>query len=212
MTYEQLAKANGTIKTTDIKGKEYAEVNQRIKVFRMLFPNGCIKTNILSLENGVVTMVAEVYDENAKLIATGTAQEKETSSFINKTSFVENCETSAVGRALGMVGIGIETSVASFEEVTNAIANQDKPSAQRKSSRGGTDTSPKAENLAEKPTEPVVEFEDRNREEVIRDLCKKSNKKYESFWEWCKTIYKVNTLDDLGITQYEDILKMFRVK
>ena len=212
MTYEQLAKANGTIKTTDIKGKEYAEVNQRIKVFRMLFPNGCIKTNILSLENGVVTMVAEIYDENKNLLATGTAQEKETSSFINKTSFIENCETSAVGRALGMVGIGIETSVASYEEVTNAIANQDKPSAQKKSAKGGTTTSPKDENLAEKPTEPVVEFEDRSREEVIRDLCKKSNKKYESFWEWCKTIYKVNTLDDLGITQYEDILKMFRVK
>lgn len=212
MTYEQLAKANGTIKTTDIKGKEYAEVNQRIKVFRMLFPNGCIKTNILSLENGVVTMVAEIYDENKNLLATGTAQEKETSSFINKTSFIENCETSAVGRALGMVGIGIETSVASFEEVTNAIANQDKPSVQKKSAKGGTTTSPKEENLTEKPTEPVVEFEDRSREEVIRDLCKKSNKKYESFWEWCKTIYKVNTLDDLGITQYEDILKMFRVK
>ena len=212
MTYEQLAKANGTIKTTDIKGKEYAEVNQRIKVFRMLFPNGCIKTNILSLENGVVTMVAEIYDENKNLLATGTAQEKETSSFINTTSFIENCETSAVGRALGMVGIGIEPSVASYEEVTNAIANQDKPSAQKKSAKGGTTTSPKDENLAEKPTEPVVEFEDRSREEVIRDLCKKSNKKYESFWEWCKTIYKVNTLDDLGITQYEDILKMFRVK
>lgn len=130
MTYEQLIKANESIKTTDIKGKEYAEVNQRIKAFRMLFPLGFIKTQIISLENGTVTMTAEVgrYDENGNelVLGCGTAQEKENSSFINKTSFIENCETSAVGRALGMVGIGIDTSVASYEEVANAIENQNK--------------------------------------------------------------------------------------
>ena len=54
----------------------------------------------------------------------GYAQEKESSSFINKTSFIENCETSAVGRALGMCGFGIDTSIASYEEVQNAINNQ----------------------------------------------------------------------------------------
>ena len=52
---------------------------------------------------------------------------KENSSFINKTSYIENCETSAVGRALGMAGIGIDTAVASAEEVQNAINNQNKP-------------------------------------------------------------------------------------
>ena len=58
-------------------------------------------------------------------MATGLAQEKENSSFINKTSFVENCETSAWGRALGNLGIGIDTAVASAEEVKNAILNQE---------------------------------------------------------------------------------------
>ncbi|MCQ2771082.1 MAG: hypothetical protein MJ236_04705, partial [Clostridia bacterium] len=53
-------------------------------------------------------------------------QEKESSSFINKTSFIENCETSAVGRALGFAGIGSKTSIASAEEVRNAINNQPK--------------------------------------------------------------------------------------
>ncbi len=68
-------------------------------------------------------MKAAVYD-NGSLLATGHAYEKETSSFINKTSFIENCETSAVGRALGMLGIGIDTSVCSAEELQNAIDNQ----------------------------------------------------------------------------------------
>ena len=124
ITFEQIANANEEIKTTDIKGKKYAEVNQRIKAFRMVFPNGAIETEIVSLENGVVTMRAIVKDEDGKIIATGFAYEKENSSFINKTSFIENCETSAVGRALGMCGFGIDTSIASYEEVANAQANQ----------------------------------------------------------------------------------------
>jgi len=124
MKYLDLAIANEQIKTTDIKGKDYAEVNQRIKVFRMLYPKGTIETEMLSNENGVVVFKASVYDESGYLLATGTAYEKEDSSFINKTSYVENCETSAVGRALGMCGIGIDVSVTSAEEVQNAINNQ----------------------------------------------------------------------------------------
>jgi hypothetical protein len=70
-------------------------------------------------------MKATVYDDEQKIIGTGIAQEKESSSYINKTSYIENCETSAVGRALGMCGFGIDTSIASYEEVTNAINNQE---------------------------------------------------------------------------------------
>ena len=125
MKFEDLVKANKEIKTTNIKGKDYAEVNQRIKVFRMLYPNGCIQTSIESLENGVVVMKAVVKDEEDHVLGTGYAYEKESSSFINKTSYIENCETSAVGRALGMLGIGIDTSVASYEEVANAIEQQE---------------------------------------------------------------------------------------
>lgn len=130
MKFEDLVKANKEIKTTNIKGKDYAEVNQRIKVFRMLFPNGSISTSIESLENGVVVMKAVVKDEEDHVLGTGYAYEKESSSFINKTSYIENCETSAVGRALGMLGIGIDTSVASYEEVSNAIAQQEAQKAE----------------------------------------------------------------------------------
>jgi hypothetical protein len=134
ITYEALKNVNEKIKTTDIKGKQYAEVNQRINAFRMLFPNGSIETDILSLDGGVCVMKATIKDEEGKVLGTGTAYENEGSSFINKTSYIENCETSAVGRALGMVGIGIDTSVASYEEVANAINNQElqKPASKPK--------------------------------------------------------------------------------
>lgn len=99
----------------------------------MLYPTGYIKTEIINNENGVCIFKAVVgyYSENSigenneHILGTGTAYEKEGSSFINKTSYIENCETSAVGRALGMAGFGIDTSIASFEEVANAIQQQD---------------------------------------------------------------------------------------
>ena len=124
MNYEELAQVNAEIKTTPIKGKNYAEVNQRILAFRKLFPNGAITTELVSNENGVCVFKATVCSEN-EILGTGYAYEKESSSFINKTSYIENCETSAVGRALGMVGIGVDTSVASYEEVANAIQQQE---------------------------------------------------------------------------------------
>lgn len=125
MKYEDLKKINETLKTTDIKGKDYVEVNQRILAFRELFENGSIETEIVEMADGIITIKAIVKDSGV-IVATGLAQEKEGSTFINKTSYVENCETSAVGRALGMLGIGATTSIASAEEVKNAIANQNK--------------------------------------------------------------------------------------
>jgi len=123
MSETNIQKVNKDLKTTNIKGKEYVEVNQRIKGFRQLYPEGSILTEIISLENGFVVMKATVL-VNGEIIGTGHAFEKESSSYINKTSYIENCETSAVGRALGMCGIGIDTSVASAEEVALAIEQQ----------------------------------------------------------------------------------------
>lgn len=122
--FKELQFANSSIKTTNVQGKEYAEVNQRIKAFRSICPGGSIMTEMLSCENGICIFKATVCDEEMRVLGTGTAYEKEGSSFINKTSYIENCETSAVGRALGMCGFGIDTSIASSEEVQNAILNQ----------------------------------------------------------------------------------------
>ena len=128
VTYEQIAKVSNEIVTTSIKGKEYAAVNGRINAFRRLYPQGFISTEIVSLDNGVVVMKATCgYYENgqAVVLGTGLAYEREGSSNINKTSYIENCETSAVGRALGMAGIGVTSAVASSEEVQNAILQQE---------------------------------------------------------------------------------------
>ena len=126
MNFEQLKAINEKLDTVDFKGKGYVMVNKRVLAFRELFPNGRIETEIVDLTNGVVTMKAYVYNEEGVLLATGYAQEKESSSYINKTSFVENAETSCVGRALGWVGIGVDGSMASAEELANAITNQKK--------------------------------------------------------------------------------------
>lgn len=128
-TYEEIKKANESIRTTNIKGKDYAEVNQRIKAFRMVNPEGGIVTELISNEANeagrhVAVIRAIVTNADGKELGTGTAYEVEGSSFINGTSYIENCETSAVGRALGMAGYGIDTSVCSAEEVGNAITQQ----------------------------------------------------------------------------------------
>ena len=134
-TKESIAEANKALNTVGIeKGKKtthYVMVNERVKAFRSICPAGRITTKIVCIENGIVTMMAEVADEAGNVIATGFAQEKESSSFINKTSYIENCETSAVGRALGFAGIGIDGSMASAEEVANAIMNQRDPAIDR---------------------------------------------------------------------------------
>jgi len=62
--------------------------------------------------------------ENPDRYFTGFAHEDESKSQINRTSAIENCETSATGRALGLLGLGSESSIASAEEVQNAIHQQ----------------------------------------------------------------------------------------
>lgn len=129
ITYKQIEDANKATNSTDVKGKDYIEVNQRVKAFRMVYPTGFISTQLVSNENGVAIFKAECgyFEESLPIVlATGTAYEKEGSTFINKTSYIENCETSAVGRCLGMAGFGIDASIASKEEVENAKANQNK--------------------------------------------------------------------------------------
>lgn len=122
--YEQIKSANREITTIDFKGKAYAEVNQRINAFRKVEPNGSIETEIVSLDNGVCVMKATVRSSEGFVLGTGHAYEKESSSYINKTSYIENCETSAIGRALGMCGFGIDTSISSYDEVSNASKSQ----------------------------------------------------------------------------------------
>lgn len=114
-------------KTGKTSSKEYAEVNQRIRAFRLVYPDGFITTEILSHENGTVVIQATCgfrIGTEVCILGQGTASETEGTTFINQGSYIENCETSAVGRALGMAGFGISMSVASADEVRNAEANE----------------------------------------------------------------------------------------
>lgn len=131
-----LEKVNEEVKSTTLKndktGKiigDYVEVNQRVLAFRKLYPEGFIMTDMISNENGVCIFKAQIgyYAEDGSInwLSNGYAYEKEGSTFINKTSYIENCETSAVGRALGFLGIGIDANIASKEEVINTVVNQD---------------------------------------------------------------------------------------
>lgn len=110
--------------TVNIKGKEYVMVNERIKAFRNNFKGFSLETEIIDITNESCTMRAVVRDETGRIIATGTACEEKQSSYINKTSYIENCETSAWGRALGNLGIGVDTSICSAEELSFALTNQ----------------------------------------------------------------------------------------
>lgn len=110
--------------TVKIKGKDYVMVNERIKAFRNNFKGFSLETEIIDITNESCTMRAVVRDDTGRIIATGTAQEIKQSSNINKTSYVENCETSAWGRALGNLGIGVDTSICSAEELSYALSNQ----------------------------------------------------------------------------------------
>lgn len=175
MTFEDITRANESIQTLDMKGKQYAEVNQRIKAFRMLYPEGFIKNYMIQNQDGVVIFRTEVgyYNDEGKevVLGMGTAYEKEGSSFINKTSYIENCETSAVGRALGMMGLGIDTSVASAEEVANAQMQQ---AASQKI--------------------------DKKKAIVLTKMCEENNVNVEKLCE----LYKVETLADFTEGMFSD--------
>lgn len=136
--WKDIVAANETIRTITIErfdkqknqwvSKDYSEVNQRIKAFRMVYPEGFILPQMVSNADGmcIFNVAVGYYDQsrNKVVLATGTAYEREGSSQVNRTSYIENCETSAVGRALGMAGFGIDTSIAGAEEMQNALNQQ----------------------------------------------------------------------------------------
>lgn len=194
MTFEELQKANAEIKTIPVKGKEYAEVSQRIKAFRMLFPDGCIHTDIVSIDGGVCVIRATVSDENGRELATGTAYEKEGSTTVNRTSYIENCETSAVGRALGMLGIGSDVAIASYEEVSNATEAQGK--AQGKPQDGPTAEELEAQRQIENSKISDIKVKS------LLNKCKEDSVAVEKILK----LYKVKTLGDLTELKFRNIL------
>ena len=113
------------MKTINIHGKKYVEVNERIKYFREHYKEWSLISEIIELTDNRCVIKSTVSNEKGIAVSTGIAYEILGSTNVNKTSFVENCETSANGRALGNLGIGIDTSIASADEVKLAIAQKE---------------------------------------------------------------------------------------
>ena len=114
------------MKTINIKGKDYITVNERLIYFRSQpeFKGWQINETIVSIDDKEAIFKVTICNNEGNFVATAHSQEYRDSSYINKTSFVENGFTSALGRALGYLGIGIDTSIASANEVQNAVKNQ----------------------------------------------------------------------------------------
>ena len=114
------------MKTIDIHGKPYVMVKDRVIHFNKEYPNGCIQSKMIDRVDKVVIFEATAIPDIDKpeRFFTGHAEEEIGSTQINRTSALENCETSAVGRALAMMGIGADESFASGDEVANAVYRQ----------------------------------------------------------------------------------------
>ena len=123
MNYEELTMINDELKTVKISGKPYVQVNDRVQGFRKLFPMGDIRTEmVVYIPDDYCVFKCDIYDDDGNHLSSGYAQEfVEKNRNINRTSMLENCETSAVGRALGFLGIGSVESIASADEVNKAI-------------------------------------------------------------------------------------------
>ena len=118
------------MKSVNIKGKEYITVNERLIYFRSkpVFKGWKIIEELVSLDEKEGIFKVTIMNSERHQVVNAHAQEYRDSSYINKTSFLENGFTSALGRALGYLGIGIDTAIASAEEVETAIINQEKDS------------------------------------------------------------------------------------
>lgn len=111
----------------NIRGKLYTPVDKRVQMFRKHFgEQGAIKTKLLHCDDTVVRILAKVsvaYEGAWHCIGTGFAEEYRQSGPVNKTSALENAETSAIGRALASCGLGGGEYASAFE-VDNAINNK----------------------------------------------------------------------------------------
>jgi len=125
------------LKTIKVQGgKEYAEVHTRVNYFRSQekYKDWSEDCDIINCADDMswVLMKATISYPDGRVASVGHAFERQDGSRINERNHVENCETSAVGRALGLLGIGSDGSIASYEEVANAIENQNKDGKKQK--------------------------------------------------------------------------------
>lgn len=117
--------SNGVV---NIHGREYKTVALRVHEFKDQYPEWSITTDLVSADSEIVVMKSTILDESGRVRGTGYAEEARSASKINRTSAMENAETSAIGRALAACGLA-GTEYASADEVANAISQQNESEA-----------------------------------------------------------------------------------
>ena len=134
------------MKTVDIKGKPYVMVKDKVSEFHRLYPNGSIRTELIEMTDRFIVKAIVIPDiDQGSRYFTGHAEEVIGSTQINKTSALENCETSAIGRCLSCLNIGIIDSFASADEVANAIIKQEKEAPIKQNTSKSSENAPKCE-------------------------------------------------------------------
>jgi hypothetical protein len=156
MDYKDIERVNGEINMISLGKKDYAMVSERVTAFRKIWPEGFIKTEIISNDGTTVLMQARagyyLDDHSEFILATGYAQEVRGKGLVNGTSHIENCETGAVGRALGMIGLGLNGGgICSAEELVNAVTAQKQMEADFEKTKKDIET----KKLAELDKKPV---------------------------------------------------------
>lgn len=121
-------------KAIDFKGKPYVQVSDRVLYFNETYDKGSITTELVSSpQDDMVVVKATIKPvEGENRAFTGYSQATWDDGYINKTSALENAETSAVGRALAFMGIGVIESIASADEINKAQTQPPKKKATEK--------------------------------------------------------------------------------
>jgi hypothetical protein len=161
------------LKTIKFKGKDYAEVHTRVNYFRSSeqYKDWGEECEIVERADdwSWVLMKVIIRYPDERIASTGHAFEEKDANHINTRNHVENCETSALGRALGKLGIGSDGSIATYEEVQNAIANESNDKA-----KAETKQEEVKEEKKQTPDEYILETD--NWEKVLRYMATNKDK------------------------------------
>lgn len=184
--------------------EDYVTVAERIEQFYKQFPEGRILTNILEndRESGFVLIRAEVYrnSDDTMPAATGHAYEIKGEGFVNRTSHIEVCETSAVGRALALLGFEVRRGIASREEMEKTT---------RAAATGGTKTRTAAAPAA--TTQPAADARQTNLDAQIKQAWKDAGYEPEKLTPTLNKRFKVEDgLSGLTTEMKEQVLAGLR--
>ena len=152
--------SNKLMEPTDIHGKDYYMVHERVMEFHRRYPDGSIKTGIVEMtDDRFITRTVIKPFSDRDVMFTGLAYENIASGGIMSTSALECCETSSVGRALGFLNIGIEGGIASAEEVKNATSRDNYKNTKSKSAKKSNNIAKNTEQDGKANAQNVSDFD-----------------------------------------------------